>query len=346
MIPMKYTPTQDYSFLLDENHYVYDHVENEDSLHIYIKSKEHGCKCPICGKMSTKLHATYRRKFQDTPIRCKQTFLHANVYKYDCENPDCECKVFMEDLPFAKASQVRTDALNTLILAVSMYLSNEGASKVLALLGVQVSNDTIQRLYDRIEFIDNPDVEAIGVDDVAIRKGQTYATAIYDLKDHHLIALLDGRDGVPLKEWLTVISRADLLKYILTCNPKTKRDSVIEKYIGQIKSSYPVVTKVEKMFKEFHSLLMGKDEEKLDEYLRKYSESEIQSFCNGIKKDILPVKNAISFSISSGFVEGNNNKFKVLKRIVYGRSGLVNLEKKCKLAFIHKSKDFSLSALL
>ena len=50
----------------------------------------------------------------------------------------------------SKASQVRTDALNTLILAVSMFLSNEGASKVLALLGVQVSNDTIQRLYDRI----------------------------------------------------------------------------------------------------------------------------------------------------------------------------------------------------
>ena len=72
----------------------------------------------------------------------------------------------------------------------------------LSLLGVQISNDTIQRLYDRIEFIDNPDVEEIGVDDVAIRKGQTYATAIYDLRDHHLIALLDGRDGEPLKEWL------------------------------------------------------------------------------------------------------------------------------------------------
>ena len=143
-----------------------------------------------------------------------------------------------------------------------------------------------------------------------------------------------------------VIRRTDIFKYILTCNPKTKRDPVIEKYIQQIKSIYPVVQKVENMFKEFHSLLMGKEESKLDEYLKKYEKSEIQAFCNGIKKDIIPVKNAISFSISSGFVEGNNNKFKVLKRIVYGRSGLVNLEKKCKLAFMSKSEDFFLSELL
>lgn len=35
-----------------------------------------------------------------------------------------------------------------------------------------------------------------------IRKGQTYATAVYDLKGHHLVALLEGRDGQPFKEWL------------------------------------------------------------------------------------------------------------------------------------------------
>lgn len=199
---MKYKETTDYSFLLDENYYVYDHKEDGETLHIFIKSKRDGCRCPKCGMESRKTHATYERTLQDTPIRCKQTFLHANVYKYDCLNPDCDCVVFMEELPFAKASQVRTDALNTLILGVSMFLSNEGASKVLGLLGIQISNDTIQRMYDRIEFVDNPDVEEVGIDDVAIRKGQTYATAIYDLKDHHLIALLDGREGEPLKKWL------------------------------------------------------------------------------------------------------------------------------------------------
>jgi transposase len=69
-------------------------------------------------------------------------------------------------------------------------------------MGVKVSNDTIKRIYDKISIQDEPDVEAVGIDDVSIRKGQTYATAIYDLKDHHLIALLEGRDAKTLKEWL------------------------------------------------------------------------------------------------------------------------------------------------
>ena len=47
--------------------------------------------------------------------------------------------------------------------------------------------------------------------------------------------------------------------------------------------------------------------------------SGIQGFIKSIKKDITPIKAAISFNESSGFVEGNNNKFKLIKRILYGR---------------------------
>jgi len=190
-----------------------------------------------------------------------------------------------------------------------------------------------------------------------IKNQEEFHESDHKLADYiYVIGKNNFPDRIPFNikttmEWVMppeviVINRTDLLKYTLTCNPKTKRDAVIEKYIVLIKENYPVIEKVETMFKEFHALLMGGNVIKLDEYLEKYSESKIQSFCNGIKKDITPVKNAISFSVSSGFVEGNNNKFKVLKRIVYGRSGLVNLEKKCKLAFLSKQQDFSLTALL
>ena len=199
---MKYQETKDYSFLLDDNYFIYDHQEDNDELHIYIKSRRRSCRCPVCGEESDSRHSTYHRVLQDTPIHCKRTYLHVNIFCFECRNPQCECKMFAECLPFAKASQVRTDALNALILGVSMFLSNEGASRVLALLGVKVSNDTVQKIYDRIAFVDNPDVEAIGVDDVAIRKGRAYATAVYDLESHRLLALLEGRDGQPFKEWL------------------------------------------------------------------------------------------------------------------------------------------------
>lgn len=199
---MKYAEININEKLFGNNHLIYDWKETEEEIHIYLKSKSHLGKCPKCGHNSSILHATYKRTIQTVPIRMKKTYIHVIPYKYDCVNETCELKVFMEKLTFASSSQVRTTELTSLILAVSIFLSNEGASKVLDIIGVKVSNDTIKRIYDKISIQDEPDIEAVGIDDVAIRKGKTYATAIYDLKDHHLIALLDGRDAKTLKEWL------------------------------------------------------------------------------------------------------------------------------------------------
>jgi transposase len=70
------------------------------------------------------------------------------------------------------------------------------------LIGINVSNDTVRRLYQNIEISDNASIEGVGIDDVSIRKGMRYATVVYDMKDHSMLALLDGRDGETLKEWL------------------------------------------------------------------------------------------------------------------------------------------------
>lgn len=147
-------------------------------------------------------------------------------------------------------------------------------------------------------------------------------------------------------EDVIVIKQNNLLKYLLTQNPKAKKNETIEKYIDKIKAKYPVAMRTEEIFRSFHSVLMGKNPDQLAGFLDKYRDSEIAAFCNGIEKDIAPVKNAISLSVSSGFVEGNNNKFKLIKRILYGRAGLVNLTKKCKLAFMVKDTSFNLLDLI
>ena len=199
---MKYTEFNINKKLFGENYLIHDWVELEEETHIYVKSQSRTGMCPLCGQSSEKYHATYKRSIQIIPINRKTTYAKVIAYKYDCCTEDCLQKVFMESLPFALPSQVRSIELNVLILAVSLFLSNEGASNVLRLIGIRISDDAIKRLYDTIEIQDSPDVEAVGIDDVAIRKGQRYATAIYDLKEHNLIALLKGRDADTLKEWL------------------------------------------------------------------------------------------------------------------------------------------------
>ena len=199
---MKYKKINLNEKIFGDGFIAYNWYEDENKIIIYLKSTVHEDKCPVCGSKVSELHNTYHRRIQSIPIRNKTTYLDVIAYKYDCTNENCERKVIMQDLPFALASQRRTDDLNCLILATSMFLSNEGASKVLKLLGVDVSNDSVKRLIDRIIIEDDKDVEEIGIDDVAIRKGHSYATSIYDMNDHHLIALLDGRDKDTVVAWL------------------------------------------------------------------------------------------------------------------------------------------------
>ena len=188
--------------LFGPNFILYKWDETEFTNELFLKSKKKITTCPKCGSTTEQLHNTYNRRIQIMLINMKETYANVKCYKYNCTNKDCEQKVIMDDLVFASHSQVKSDDLICTILGISAFLSNEGASKVLKLLGIKCSNDTIKRLYDHLIIEDDPDITEIGVDDVAIRKGQTYATAIYDMKDHHLIALLDGRDKEPFAEWL------------------------------------------------------------------------------------------------------------------------------------------------
>ena len=189
-------------FLKDSNYKITNYEEKDNKVYINIKSKVTKCKCPKCGIESNSYHSTYVRTIQDTPIHNVETWLRVFTYEFECNSTNCEIKTFTEELSFARQHKVKTDALIQFILSISIFLSSTSASLILSFLGVKISADAIDDIIKNIKIVDNPDVEAIGVDDVAIRKGLTYATAIYDLKDHHLIALLEGRDADTVKEWL------------------------------------------------------------------------------------------------------------------------------------------------
>ena len=566
--------------------------EETNTINFWIETSKNEVKCPECGCNCISVHETHQRKIQDTPIHNKNVYINIDVRELKCENSKCKVKTFTEELPFASKHQVRTYAFTEFIITHAIYMSSSSTSLILSFIGVNVSADTVDNILKNVHIIDNPNVERIGIDDVAVRKGMKYATAIYDLDTHHLIALIEGRekddiilwlkehknikfvardrassyadainevlpntvqvadrfhlfeniikhlkemfyselpdkivvkdneildkkvtkviselaninwdivdsfsytndvpidengeeikfidveydmndemhlaqaerrlekynmavkirneadlnidelsekynvsqylvkkflkmtdedvkqikiksnynrketefskyknivykmliDGQPLEYILayilkngcnkkiitlkriisnvaknngiteieftgyskmeyskdeTVITRRDLLKYLLTIDNEKTKDKVIDSNFGIIKEKYPIVKQIQTTFKDFHDTIFNGDENKLDDFIETYKDI-LSSFCNGLKKDITAVKNAISNEINSGFVEGNNNKFKLIKRIVYGKQKICNLFKRCFLAFTSTLDDLSLLKL-
>ena len=574
-------------FLYGENYPIIK-WEETDKIDFWIEQQEDVCSCPECGWESCKVHDVHSRRLQDTPIHNKNVYIHIDVREFRCKNKNCNVRTFTEELPFAGKNQVRTYDLTQFILIHAIYMSSNSTSLILSLLGIDVSADTVDNILKKVVIKDDPDVEMIGIDDIATRKGIKYATAIYNLETHHLIALLEGREKEDIIPWLkahpkiivvardrassyakaideilpdavqiadrfhlfenlikylkdlfyseipdkivikngeikdkatkvykelntidkfildslnydntppvdengniinyidceydlseekyqryaenrqkkyndiisirneidlsieeliekykyskssikkylamtedevetvkekknynrnketefskyknivfkmlldnqpyeyilayilkcgykkpliqlkgkickliknngfnpveftptryeyskdeTIISRLDLLKYILTINENKLNNNDIKNNLELIESHFPKVKEIKTIFQDFHNVVFSKDEETLDVFIELYQDV-LPSFCNGLKKDIAAVKNAISDSINSGFVEGNNNKIKLIKRIVYGKQKLVNLFKRCYLAFASTLEDLSL----
>lgn len=179
--------------------------EEEKEIHIVMQSRTKSCNCPKCKMESASLHATHHRKVQDLPILGKHVMLDINLYEFNCVNPDCLVTSFTETFEnFLNHYSYMTERLADLMTAIAIETSCESCARILKAMNIKTSGDTVIRtLIKRYEK--QPAMEcgpAIGVDDFAYKKRHTYGTIIVDEETHRPIAILDGRDGVTLKEWL------------------------------------------------------------------------------------------------------------------------------------------------
>lgn len=105
--------------------------------------------------------------------------------------------------------------------------------------------------------------------------------------------------------------------------------------IQQIIQSCPILQKLKEMMISFKDLLKSKTPELLDKWMTdaiSYKIPDIDSFVKGMKSDFNAVRNAIIYSWSNGFVEGNVNRLKTKKREMYGRAGFQLLRRKVVLS--------------
>jgi transposase len=143
-------------------------LQSKHVISIWLKSQNHSHKCPLCGENMPNYHGTYERVVQDLPILGKTVCLYINAYEYDCENPNCEQKTFVEDFDgFLSRYKRFSTRCEDFIVMLALETSCEGAARICKLMGIKISGDTIIKLLKK-RFEQNPPPkcgEVIGIDD-------------------------------------------------------------------------------------------------------------------------------------------------------------------------------------
>lgn len=117
----------------------------------------------------------------------------------------------------------------------------------------------------------------------------------------------------------------------LLFKPLEKVKKLSENQLDKVFKKFPIIKEIIELVKEFKTTLKSKKVENLLQWMNKASSlniKELNSFINGMKKDIDAVKNAVLYDYNNGLAEGKINKLKLNKRIMYGRCGFDLLRNK------------------
>lgn len=129
--------------LLDKNlEYVNYEIVN-DTCYITVLSNRKEVKCPFCGQISTKVHSTYERTFQDLPIQGKKVIMIIKNRKMFCNNLDCNHTTFAERFMFLNKKAKKTKRLEEEIARLSLNCSSIAATEILKKNTVDVGKSTI-----------------------------------------------------------------------------------------------------------------------------------------------------------------------------------------------------------
>ena len=176
---------------------------SDEAFHVYASSSSAEGICPYCGYKSNKVHSRYVRVIHDLSILGRSVTIFLEVRKFFCHNHKCGKNTFAEQ-PGTEVFRYRrrTCRCEVAVARHGVSVSSNSASRLLSQLGISVSSSTVLRDLHRMRPPSYEEVNEVGVDDWAWRKGVSYGSIIIDIRRGCPIDLLGGRDTDGFHEWL------------------------------------------------------------------------------------------------------------------------------------------------
>ncbi len=168
-----------------------------------VETKQPAAQCPLCGGTALRVHSRYVRQVADLPWHGVAFHLQLHVRRFFCDRLGCARHVFTERLPGVVAPHARrTERLNHWLRAVGFAVGGEAGARLLQLLGLATSPDTLVREIRRTPLPVLPAPAVVSIDDWCVRRGQRYGAILVDLERRRVVDLLPDREADTFVSWL------------------------------------------------------------------------------------------------------------------------------------------------
>lgn len=175
-----------------------------DSVQIQLRSRQPLGRCPDCGRQSRRVQSRYVRRPADLPLGGRRVQLMIVARRFWCDAILCGRRIFCEQFDGSVLARYgrRTQRLETIVHHLGLALGGRPAAAFADRLMMPVSNDTLLRVVRRRTVDQNNELNVIGIDDFAFRRGQTYGTIVCDLERRKPVTLLPDRALDTSRAWL------------------------------------------------------------------------------------------------------------------------------------------------
>jgi transposase len=171
---------------------------------VMVRGRAPGAACPGCGCFSGRVHDRYQRRLKDLPLGEQSVVILLTVRRFICGSACCPRRTFAEPFAQLTAPYARfTTRLSRALERVGLALAGRAGARLAAQLDFRAGRMTLLR---RVMALPDPQFSTprvLGVDDFAIRRGQTYSTVLTCGEAHHVVDVLPTREAGPLAAWLT-----------------------------------------------------------------------------------------------------------------------------------------------